>query len=742
MHKWYAIGWPNSQVLQSPRKYKMGNLRKLGVVKGVFITLFLILLCPLLGYAQEGRSSDIILRPGLGIGGANIAVCIGGVSTAGVISGGLSTTAATVTADIANLTMSSNPQTAGFAAGGTVIVSGFTAGDVVFNGTFTILSVTSSNILYSLSNANYTASGAGTAFQKGSSTLPCAPLATIYTSSTGLTTTTNPTSSDVYGNYGYYTSPGQYVEQIYGPGVTTFLKPSSIACVPLNSSSCGVLLSAANVFTAPQTITNSGVFTNVAGNQYLQSLVHGATCSTLYFLVQPVYDTDAVDGCMIVPSSASTLIGANAVAGLVQNQSTAVNAVGVYGQGQCTVAGACWGGNFLAQDGVNGAGVAGTTLQGVEIDMNLNSTSYAATPKALGFGGYWSAQPTEATVINISAPQSLVSGTYHYTTGIAILSGATNGNGIQLFPSSVDTISNHNSQAIAFTGNTAGGMQFTASVFASQAGDLALFPSSGKTVILGGGLVTNITGGGTQCVQVSNSGAVTGTGTGCSAPIFTCSTANAFTYWLTSTTGGCDSGITTNLSGQLSATGGLVATSDGVHLGFSSWVGNTTNPVGFPFANSFGWLAPASASFTSWYIQPASATAPAATCLEQLGAVSGNINPLSCPTSVFTSQTDAATVTWAIGSALIANATLTFTAHSGSRALNITNPVNGGSYVIWLKQDSTGGEGLTLGTGCTWKVSGGGSGAITPSTGANAIDVLSFTYDGTNCYANFNKNFN
>lgn len=108
----------------------------------------------------------------------------------------------------------------------------------------------------------------------------------------------------------------------------------------------------------------------------------------------------------------------------------------------------------------------------------------------------------------------------------------------------------------------------------------------------------------------------------------------------------------------------------------------------------------------------------------------------------FAAQTDAATVTWAIASALIANASLTFTTHGGSRALNLTGLVNGGSYVIWLKQDGTGGEGLTLGTGCTWKVGGGGSGAISLSTGANAIDVLAFTYDGTNCYANFNTNFN
>lgn len=108
----------------------------------------------------------------------------------------------------------------------------------------------------------------------------------------------------------------------------------------------------------------------------------------------------------------------------------------------------------------------------------------------------------------------------------------------------------------------------------------------------------------------------------------------------------------------------------------------------------------------------------------------------------FASQTDGATVTWAIGSKPVANASLLFTVHSGSRTLNITNPVSGGSYVLKVIQDGTGGEGLTLGTGCTWKVINSGSGAITPSTGANAIDVLAFTYDGTNCLATFGKTYN
>jgi|HubBroStandDraft_4_1064222.scaffolds.fasta_scaffold03234_6 hypothetical protein len=128
-----------------------------------------------------------------------------------------------------------------------------------------------------------------------------------------------------------------------------------------------------------------------------------------------------------------------------------------------------------------------------------------------------------------------------------------------------------------------------------------------------------------------------------------------------------------------------------------------------------------------------------ATQLPVIPVANGGLNT-SAP--AFTALTDGATVTWALGSALVASADLTFTVHSGSRTLNITGAVSGGQYVLWVKQDATGGEGLTLGTGCTWKVSGGGGGAVTPSTGASAVDLLAVTYDGTNCYAVFNKLFN
>jgi len=117
------------------------------------------------------------------------------------------------------------------------------------------------------------------------------------------------------------------------------------------------------------------------------------------------------------------------------------------------------------------------------------------------------------------------------------------------------------------------------------------------------------------------------------------------------------------------------------------------------------------------------------------------ITPGKMSASTFDAQVDAATVTWAIASVLNAQATLLFTTHGGSRTLNITGPVIGGNYVLVLTQDATGGETLVLGTGCTWKVVNAGAGAIVLTNAANAIDILTFTYDGANCYAALQTNF-
>jgi hypothetical protein len=102
------------------------------------------------------------------------------------------------------------------------------------------------------------------------------------------------------------------------------------------------------------------------------------------------------------------------------------------------------------------------------------------------------------------------------------------------------------------------------------------------------------------------------------------------------------------------------------------------------------------------------------------------------------------TTTFAAAGVSIVGAKVTAT-HSTSTTFSPTGLVAWGSYTLEIVQDSTGGGvTFTLGTGGTcsaWKVGGSGAGAITLSTTASAIDVLAFTYDGTNCVANFRTNF-
>lgn len=97
--------------------------------------------------------------------------------------------------------------------------------------------------------------------------------------------------------------------------------------------------------------------------------------------------------------------------------------------------------------------------------------------------------------------------------------------------------------------------------------------------------------------------------------------------------------------------------------------------------------------------------------------------------------TDGATITWNINSGTIAKVTL-----GGNRTLVISNPVANNYYQISVTQDGTGSRTLTLPAGS--KVIGGGAGAITLTTTAGAIDILTCFYDGTNYYWNYGKNYN
>ncbi len=312
--------------------------------RSVLITLSLLVLSPVYAFGQSSRYDNVVLRSGMGMGGANVAVCTT-----------LATTAASVSANIAVLTMASNPVTAGFAASTQLTVAGFTGGDTYFNGTFTILSVTPTTIVYPLIHANASASSNGTAFQTGNATTSCAPLATIFTDSTGLTPSGNPFAADGLGNYGFWATTGLYSVQIYGSGI-----PTKVSLVTVSGN----------------VMSNAGVFTNTQMNEYLQSLINSCSPATENS-IQPGKSTDALTGCLAVPVGA-TVYGANSVAGYANTSATTPNVDAGYFSCRVLVnSGKCWGINPVAID-VSGLTTGVKLLNEFDIQPQNAASAYTA----------------------------------------------------------------------------------------------------------------------------------------------------------------------------------------------------------------------------------------------------------------------------------------------------------------------------------------------------------------------------
>jgi hypothetical protein len=120
-----------------------------------------------------------------------------------------------------------------------------------------------------------------------------------------------------------------------------------------------------------------------------------------------------------------------------------------------------------------------------------------------------------------------------------------------------------------------------------------------------------------------------------------------------------------------------------------------------------------------------------------VGSGSFTESPLSTSFTNLTSAC-AGAQNWNLGSAWVNNSFLTLT---GACAVTISNPLIGGNYLLKVIQGGTGGNTLTL-AGCSWKISNGGGGTVTPTATVGGVDFLAFTYDGSFCYANYSRNFN
>ena len=88
-----------------------------------------------------------------------------------------------------------------------------------------------------------------------------------------------------------------------------------------------------------------------------------------------------------------------------------------------------------------------------------------------------------------------------------------------------------------------------------------------------------------------------------------------------------------------------------------------------------------------------------------------------------TGLTDGASIAWDLESNQVCSVTL-----AGNRTLaNPTNQKDGATYILTVKQDATGSRTLAYGSNYKWE----GGTAPTLSTGANAVDILTFVSDGT-----------
>lgn len=100
--------------------------------------------------------------------------------------------------------------------------------------------------------------------------------------------------------------------------------------------------------------------------------------------------------------------------------------------------------------------------------------------------------------------------------------------------------------------------------------------------------------------------------------------------------------------------------------------------------------------------------------------------------------------TLATAGAIQSNAVLNLNS-AAATTLNVSGLVAGASFTVVLNQDDTGGDVLTLGTGCTWKLlTNSGltvTSTITPSTIPDGTNILTAQYDGTNCNGRMSGNY-
>jgi hypothetical protein len=243
-----------------------------------------------------------------------------------------------------------------------------------------------------------------------------------------------------------------------------------------------------------QTISGTKTFSNIVVNSApaglsianpVQSIGNSAIPATL-----GVTWSTQMFGSDIVPST-STQGEMDGVFGFIENASTTTNVVGVRGQGQAAANSAkAWGGNFLVTDYDHVPNTyTGTSLNGVEIDMNTKSTTTAGFGMNLIQAG--PVVPTTLPAIGISSINSS-----SWSTGIVCQSGAitAGSNCLQIGSQGATGVANKPSAILSAFGYNSGGVAKGWNFLSSQDGDFIIVPSTGRGVGIGlGGTLTNPT---------------------------------------------------------------------------------------------------------------------------------------------------------------------------------------------------------------------------------------------------------
>lgn len=114
-------------------------------------------------------------------------------------------------------------------------------------------------------------------------------------------------------------------------------------------------------------------------------------------------------------------------------------------------------------------------------------------------------------------------------------------------------------------------------------------------------------------------------------------------------------------------------------------------------------------------------------------ALASNIRGPSGGAATNVPLTDGPNITWNLATAPHASVTL-----AGNRTMSVpTNMLDGGDYILRVKQDSTGSRTLTFPSAFRWE----NNTAPTLSTAPNATDVFRFTSDGASVFGTVSKNY-